>query len=165
MTEWKRNLLIMWFVQFAGMFAISAVFAFIPLYVRHLGIEQWDQVSLWSGLLASSSAIFAAISSPLWGNMADRYGRRIMVIRVMLANTFILSTMGFVANVWQLLGLRILQGIFGGFGGAVMALVTTLTPPDKLGTTLGLMQAALIAGSAAGPLAGGIIADHWGFRA
>lgn len=163
MSEWKRNLLILWFVQFAGMFAISAVFAFIPLYVRHLGIAQLDQVTLWSGLLASSSAACAAVSSPLWGNMADRYGRRIMVVRVMFANTLILSAMGFVGNVWQLLGLRILQGIFGGFGGAVMALLSTLTPPDKLGMTLGLMQTALIAGCAAGPLAGGIIADRWGF--
>jgi MFS transporter, DHA1 family, multidrug resistance protein len=165
MQNWKKNLLIMWFVQFAGMFAIAAVFAFIPLYVRHLGIENTDQVPLWSGLLASSAAAFAVVSSPIWGSLADRHGRKIMVIRVMFANTFILSAMGFVTNVYQLLGLRILQGIFGGFGGAVMALISTLTPPDKLGVTLGLMQTAIIAGSAVGPLAGGIIADNWGFQA
>lgn len=163
MNDWKRNLAIMWFVQFAGMFAISAVFSFIPLYVRHLGIENLDDVSLWSGMLASSAAACAAVSSPIWGSLADRHGRRIMVIRVMFANTLILSAMGFVSNVWQLLGLRVLQGVFGGFGGAVMALVSCLTPPAKLGMTLGLMQSALIVGAATGPLAGGIIADHWGF--
>jgi Arabinose efflux permease len=72
--------------------------------------------------------------------------------------------MGFAANVYQLFFLRILQGVCGGFTAAALALVTSISPPDKITATLGIFQMAMVAGSAFGPMFGGVISDYFGYR-
>ena len=87
-----------------------------------------------------------------------------MVERVMTMFGVVMISMAFVTNVYQLFALRIVQGIFGGFTAAALALVTTVTPNEEIGFTLGMFQTAMIAGGAAGPMFGGLVADHFGYR-
>ncbi len=164
LPEWKKNLAALWFAQLAGMGAITGVMAFLPLYVRELGITSLEEAGVWSGLLMGAAPLTAAMAGPFWGAVADRHGRKRMVERVMFAFFTVMVLMGFVASVNQLLFLRIVQGVFGGFTAAALALVTSLSPPDQITWTLGIFQTAMIAGSAFGPMFGGIIADHFGYR-
>lgn len=164
LPEWKKNLAAMWFAQFNGMGAITGVIAFLPLYLPELGITNLEQIEIWSGTLMAVASLCAAISGPHWGAYADRHGRKLMVERVMIVFFILMIAMAFVTNVYQLLALRMIQGLFGGFTSAALALVTSLTPPEEIGFTMGFYQTAMIAGSAFGPMFGGLIGDHFGYR-
>lgn len=164
LPEWKKNLAIMWLAQFVGMGAITGVLAFLPLYLPQLGITSLEDIELWAGVLMGVAPLCAGLASPYWGSVADRKGRKPMVERVMLMFGTVMFGMAFVTNVYQLFALRIVQGIFGGFTAAALALVTTVTPVEEIGFTLGMFQTAMIAGGAAGPMFGGLVADHFGYR-
>jgi DHA1 family multidrug resistance protein-like MFS transporter len=164
LPEWKRSLAALWFAQLAGMGAITGVMAFLPLYVNDLGITSLEEAEVWSGLLMGAAPLTAAIAGPYWGAFADRHGRKLLVMRVMFAFCVVMVLMGFVADVNQLLFLRLVQGVFGGFTASALALVTSISPPEQITSTLGIFQTAMIAGSAFGPMFGGIISDHFGYR-
>lgn len=164
MESWKKSLYAMWFAQFSAMSAISSLIAFIPLYVRLLGAESLEEAAIWSGIIIGIAPLFASLGGPLWGLLSDRFGRKPMVMRVMFANTFVLTSMGFVHSLIQLAALRILQGTFGGIGAPAMALVSTLAPKEQLAYAMGIFQSAVIVGAALGPLMGGLLADTFGYH-
>ena len=86
MTEinWKDNLRIAWFGNFLTGASISLVVPFMPIFVENLGVGS-DQAAFYAGLAISVSAISAALFSPIWGILADKYGRKPMMIRAGLA--------------------------------------------------------------------------------
>ncbi len=163
-NEWKKSFIIMWCAQFIGMSAITGLISFLPLYVSHLGIVEESSVALWSGLLIGASSFAAAIANPYWGALADRKGRKPMTEKVLFMFGLIMIGMSFAANVYQLFALRIFQGLCGGFVAASTALVTSLTPKEKIPFMVGMFQTAMIAGGAVGPMIGGFIADSFGYR-
>lgn len=164
LPQWKKSLAAMWFAQLAGMGAISGAVSFLPLYISRLGITSTEETELWAGILVAVAPLFAALSGPHWGALGDRHGRKIMTERVMFVMIFIIGAMAFVTNVYQLFALRLLQGLFGGFTASAIALVTSISPPDKISFTLGFFQTAMIAGGAFGPMFGGVIADAFGYN-
>ncbi len=163
-AEWKKNLAVMWSTQFIGMSAITGMISFLPLYVTVLGVSDSSEVAMWSGILMGAASLCAAISNPYWGAMADRKGRKPMVEKVLLMYGFIIISMAFVSNVYQLLTLRVLQGLCGGFVAAGTALVLSSTPPEEISFTVGMFQTSIIIGGAVGPMLGGLIADTFGYR-
>jgi MFS transporter, DHA1 family, multidrug resistance protein len=121
-------------------------------------------VTLWAALLSGSGSIAMAISSPIWGVLADRYGRKLMVVRATGSAVILVGLMGVATSVYQLLLLRILMGLLTGTITASQALVSSQVPRERLGFSLGVMQTAIFVGSSAGPLLGGLIAQAVGFR-
>lgn len=165
METWKRNLYIVWVAELVAISGFSVVFPFLPYYVQELGITELHQVELWSGVLFATQAVTMAIFAPIWGSLADRYGRKLMVQRAMFGGAVILTAMGFVQNVWQLAILRAIQGMLTGTVPAATTLVASSTPRERSGYALGLLQMAVWAGASVGPLMGGLVADTWGYRA
>ncbi|MGB9887937.1 MAG: MFS transporter [Moorellales bacterium] len=163
--SWRSNLKIMIVVQFIMATGFSSMSPFLPFFVGELGIASQEQVRLWAGVLASVSALFAGLLSPLWGSLADRLGRKLMVVRSCLAAGSAIFLIGFARNVYQVLALRILQGVFGGYSGAATALVASEAPAERLGWALGLLQTGQTLGLLVGPTLGGAIADHLSCRA
>src|SRR5438445_6689850 len=135
------------------MLAFGFVLPFLPLYLREIGVTPDSAVVFWSGALVTSTGVSLAIFSPIWGALADRGGRKLMVLRSMLIGGVILALMGLVTNVGQLLGLRILQGMFTGTIAASTALVATIVPRERLGSTTGLLQTSVYVCSSARPVA------------
>lgn len=163
-AEWKKNLAVMWSTQFIGMSAITGMISFLPLYVTVLGISDASEVAMWSGILMGAASLCAALSNPYWGAMADRKGRKPMVEKVLFMYGLIIISMAMVSNVYQLLTLRIMQGLCGGFVAAGNALVISSTPPEEISFTVGMFQTSIIVGGAVGPLIGGLVADFFGYR-
>jgi MFS transporter, DHA1 family, multidrug resistance protein len=163
--SWRRSQLGMTLVVFIAFFGFNFVMPILPLYVRHLGVEDVAQAALISGAMLAISPLMAAFFSPLWGLVADRYGRKRMVQRSLLVMTACCVLMGLVTNVWQLFGLRAVIGVFGGFTAMSMAYLVTVTPAAQASVALGLMQSAQVGGTIVGPLCAGFIADHFGLRA
>ena len=161
--SWKDNLRIAWLGSFLTGACISLVVPFMPIFVEQLGVEP-SQVTFYSGLAISVSAISAACVSPLWGILADRYGRKPMMIRAGLAMTITMGGLAFVPNVYWLLALRLLNGVFTGFVPNATALIASQVPKDKSGYALGTLSSGVVAGTLTGPIVGGMIAEVFGIR-
>jgi DHA1 family multidrug resistance protein-like MFS transporter len=165
MQTWRRNLYTLWVAELVAVAGFTVVIPFLPYYVQELGVTELKQVEFWSGLLFASHAVAMAILSPIWGSLADRYGRKLMVERAMFGGAVVMGAMGFVQNVQQLVVLRALQGCITGTIAAATTLVASSAPRQRSGQALGLLQMAVYSGASAGPLLGGLVADHFGYRA
>jgi MFS transporter, DHA1 family, multidrug resistance protein len=147
-------------VQALMSFAFSVSGPFLPLFIIQLGVAPVAKVSVWAGAIASVNFLLAAIFSPFWGGVADRTGRKAMVIRSCVAVALFTALMGTVQNVWQLFGARACMGIFSGFSAAAIAMVGTQVPEESLGFSLGWMTTGQLVGGLVGPLFGGFLADQ-----
>lgn len=165
MLSWKRNLYVMWICQFLAMIGMSAIVPFLPLFVRDLGITNIEATSKWSGLVFAGPFFVSFFLSPVWGNLGDKYGRKLMTIRAIFGLGIAQLLIGFSQDVNQLFIGRLLQGALSGFLPAAMALIASNTPEDKTGYALGILQSSTAAGTVLGPLFGGIISDLFSFRA
>lgn len=145
--------------------AFGFVFPFLPLFLTELGVGDVSQVEVWAGVSSFGQALVLSAFSPIWGAYSDRHGRRLMVLRAAFGGGIVIGLLGLSQNIWQFLVLRLLQGAFTGVIAAVTALATSFVPRDKIGYTLGIIQMSAFAGNATGPLLGGFVADHWGYRA
>ncbi len=161
--SWKENLRVAWFGSFLTGASISLVVPFMPIFVEQLGIEQ-DQVAFYAGLAISVSAVSAALVSPIWGILADKYGRKPMMIRAGLAMTITMGGLAFVPNIYWLLFLRLLNGVFTGFVPNATALIASQVPKDKSGYALGTLSTGVVAGTLTGPFVGGLVAEIFGIR-
>ena len=135
----------------------------MALYVQSLGVKG-NAVELFTGLAIGISALASGLVAPIWGRMADQYGRRIMMIRASIVMTFTMSALAFVPNVWWLLAMRLLNGIFSGYIPNSTALIASQIPRDKSGYALGILSTGMIGGSLIGPSIGGFFAQLVGMK-
>ena len=136
---------------------------FMALFVEELGVKG-DLVKLYAGLAVSISALASALFAPVWGRLADRYGRKPMMIRASLVMTFTMGGLAFVTDVYGLLFLRLLNGMFAGYVPNANALIASQAPKNESGSALGTLATGVIAGSLIGPLMGGMLAEFLGIR-
>jgi DHA1 family multidrug resistance protein-like MFS transporter len=125
-----------------------------------MGIKPLPQVEYWTGAITAINSLTSALFAPFWGMLADRVGRKAMVIRSSVAVAVATTLMGISQNIWELFGARAAMGIFSGFTISAMALVSTQVPEENLGFALGWLATGQVAGTLLGPLVGGFIADH-----
>lgn len=164
MEVWEKNLWACWFGVFIVSSGMSQFAPILPLYIEHLGVRDAAAIAQWSGIVFGSNFISLAIFSPIWGRLADKYGRRAMILRASLWLSVIMACMGFVTNVYQLAGLRILQGALSGFQSASITLVATQTPREKAGWALGVLFSGQVGGTLLGPFFGGYLSEIVGYR-
>ena len=165
MESWKVNLISVWFGCFFTGLAISQILPFLPLYLSQLGVSSHEALSMWSGLTFSVTFLVSAIVSPMWGSLADRKGRKLMLLRASLGMAIAILLQAFASNVWQLFLLRALMGLTSGYIPNAMALVASQVPRERSGWALSTLSTAQISGVIGGPLMGGFLADHVGLRA
>ncbi|WP_066254561.1 MFS transporter [Neobacillus drentensis] len=165
MLNWKRNLWVLWIGVFFTAASFSMVIPFLPIFLLQIGVH--EHTEMWAGLLFSSAFFAGAIASPFWGRMADKYGRKPMIIRAGFVLFVIYTLMAFVTNPYQILVLRILQGLLSGFIPGAIALIGTNTPNNKVGYALSLISTASASGTILGPLLGGgishLVGNRWAF--
>ncbi|SCC28698.1 multidrug efflux MFS transporter [Kosakonia oryziphila] len=164
MESWKVNLISVWFGCFFTGLAISQILPFLPLYVAQLGVTSHEALSMWSGLTFSVTFLVSAIVSPMWGSLADRKGRKLMLLRASVGMAITILLQAFATNVWQLLILRGIMGLTSGYIPNAMALVASQVPRERSGWALSTLATAQISGVIGGPLMGGFLADHLGLR-
>jgi DHA1 family multidrug resistance protein-like MFS transporter len=164
MEPWRRNVYAVAIAQFIALGGGNLVFPFMPFYVRQLGIHDEGRVALWSGLLGTSTGLALFVFSPFWGSLADRFGRKPILLRAYVGAMVTLTLQGAVQNVWQLVLLRVLQGIFVGTIPAATALVAAGAPRDRVAYSLGVLQMGLFSSQFVGPLVGGVLASTIGIR-
>ncbi|WP_270226530.1 MFS transporter [Lactiplantibacillus plantarum] len=161
---WHRNLIVLWFCTFVAGMAFSEIMPFLSLFVSQLGDFTKAQITFYSGLAFAADYAISAISAPLWGIIADKKGRKIMLLRASLGMAVAMGLMGFVTNVWQLVALRALQGVFAGFISNAQALVASQTPRKYSGRALSTLITGAVSGQLFGPVIGGLLAQLFSIR-
>lgn len=164
MEIWKRNLVVCWFGMFVTGIGMSQIAPIMPLYISHLGVSNPSSISELSGIAFGATYIISAIFSPIWGNAADKFGRKPMLLRASLGMAVVIACMGLAPNVYVLIGLRLLQGAITGYSTACTTLIVTQTDKEHAGYALGTLSTANIAGSLIGPTVGGLIEDIFGLK-
>ncbi|PLP60634.1 MFS transporter [Mesorhizobium loti] len=163
--HWRRNLVVCFFGSFTTLVAMTLLLPFLPLYVEELGVSDHAAIVQWSGIAYGATFLAAAIVAPLWGRLGDRYGRKLMLVRASFGMAICMSLMGMVQDVWQLVALRLLVGLAGGYSSGSTILVAMQTPKDRSGWALGTLSAGIMAGNLVGPLIGGALPPRIGIRA
>jgi MFS family permease len=165
-VDWRRNLAALWLAELTAILGFSFAFPFLPLFLhRELHIPNGPELSFWSGISAGATGFALALTSPLWGRLADRYGRKSMLVRAMIGGGISVGLMGLAQSAIQLTGLRFVQGASSGTVSAATALVATETPANQLAWALGILNSAISLGNAGGPAIGGFAANLAGLRA
>lgn len=163
MERWKKNMWILWVTQIISLASFGFGLPFIPLYIQELEVLTQNQIDIYTAVLASTPAITMGIMAPIWGYVADHYGRKLMILRAMFMAIFIIGGMGFVMSVNQLLVLRLLQGVFTGTVTAAVAFVASNTPKEQLTYALGVITSSTFIGYSFGPMLGGAFAEVYGY--
>ncbi len=162
--SYGRNLFAVTAASFIGFMGFTLVMPFLPLYFHQLGVEDVGQVAMWSGLSLGVTPALTAMLSPLWGRLADRFGRKIMVERSLVSFVFVMAAMAFVTRAWHVLLLRAIQGLFAGYGALTLTMAADSAPKGKMAQAIGTVQTAQRLGPALGPVVGGVVAALVGLR-
>lgn len=139
-------------------------FPFLPLFIQALGVTDRSELALWSGLTVGAGGIAMALFSPVWGMLADRFGRKAMLVRSIASGAILLSLQAAVTNVMQLIAARTLQGAFTGTQTAGAMLLAGIVPVSRTGFALGVLNTAIQVGNLIGPVLGGIVVVAIGLR-
>lgn len=162
--QWRRNLYVCVFGAFTTVLAMTLLLPFLPLYVEQLGVHGHAAIVQWSAIAFSATFLAAGLAAPFWGRFADRYGRKLILVRASLGMAICMSLLGMVQNIWQLVALRLLAGLLGGYASGAVVLVATQTPKARTSWALGMLSSGVMAGSLVGPLVGGALPPLIGVR-
>lgn len=165
MQNWKRIVYTMAAIQIGTGISIIGVVAFIPLFLTsELGVTDPGEAAFWAGLISGVTPFFVAIAAPFWSMQADRRGPRFALSMILFILGVVIAWMYFTRSPVELLILRMIQGMSGGFVAVGMSLVMNVTPKKQLTWAMGVFQASMVMGVMFGPLVGGMIADTLGYR-
>jgi DHA1 family multidrug resistance protein-like MFS transporter len=165
-TPWKKTVYASFVAQVLSILGFACALPFLPLYIKEdLGITDPGEVERWAGLVLGAAGLTLGFFGPIWGMVADRFGRKPMVLRSMFGGAAILMLMSFTQTVQQLLVCRLLQGVVTGTVTASTALVASAAPRERAGFAMGMMQSAVAVGISVGPLIGGVVSDLVSHRA
>lgn len=162
MSSWRRTYWVVFVSNLITAIGMMSFLPFFPAILEDLGVHDPDARATWSGLCFGAGPLAAAFMGPIWGSIGDRFGRKLMVVRALLSIAVFVGAMSFATSPWQLLGLRLGQGVFSGFVPPSITLVSVASPREIQGRVTGSLQAALPTGMILGPLAGDFIQANYG---
>ncbi|HEY0603834.1 MAG TPA: MFS transporter [Herpetosiphonaceae bacterium] len=160
-NNWRVTVALFALTGIIESFAFGHLTAFTPLYLEQLNVSA-DQIPRWTGLLAAIAFILGIPLLPFWGVWADRYSRKLVIVRSSYAGALMFALLALSTNVWQSAGARMLSGLVLGNTGVMLAVQAEITPRDRLGLAIGLVTAGNPLGIAIGPLFGGFVVQRWG---
>jgi MFS transporter, DHA1 family, multidrug resistance protein len=163
--DWRRNLAALVAAVFIGFTGFTVVMPFLPIYIRQMGETDVGRIAVWTGVSLGVTPAMTALLAPAWGRLADRYGRKFMVLRSLAAFVVLMAAMGFATAPWHLLALRVVQGVFAGYGALSLAMAADTAPDGRMAQSIGLVQTAQRLGPALGPVIGAVVAGLVGLRA
>lgn len=162
--RWRRNLVVCLLGSFTTIVAMTMLLPYLPLYVERLGVEGDAAIVRWSGIAFAATFLTAALTAPLWGRLGDRFGRKPMLVRASLGMAVAMALTGLAQSVEQLVALRLLTGLLGGYASGSTILVAAQTPRDRSAWALGVLSTGVLAGGVVGPLIGGVAPGLVGVR-
>lgn len=144
--------------------ASRCIIPILPLLVRELGAKGAADIAIWTGWILAAPFLVSLVSTPLWGSIGDRFGRKKITVAAALGFALCFLLMAQASSLWQLLVFASLQEILGGFYPAAVSFTASGVSPDRRAASLGYLQGAAATGNVLGPLAGALLAALVGTR-
>jgi len=163
-NSWKKNLYALFISQFFYRAGTRSLIPFLPLFVQELGSTNVESTALWSGWIFASPFIVSFFTTPFWGSIGDKYGRKLTTLLSIAGFVIAQLSMSFSSSLTFLLIASSIQELFGGAYPAAISLTAANSPKGKTTDALSYLQLANALGNIAGPVLGGILADVFGFR-
>jgi MFS transporter, DHA1 family, multidrug resistance protein len=146
---WRRNVTVLPVANMLTSMGFALSFPFLPLMVQALGVQR--NLETWVGNMMLLFYIISFASGPVWGGIADHYGRKIMVLRAMLGMGVFMSLVPFAPSPFWFVFLFALVGFFNGSSSAAQSLLVANTPPSRIGSALSRLQTGMLVGQTMGP--------------
>jgi DHA1 family multidrug resistance protein-like MFS transporter len=143
--------------------AFGHVIAFSPLFLSELGLSP-AEISAWTGFLYALMAGVAFPLAPFWGALAERYSRRLVIVRSQYLEALAYFMLALAPDMWWVLASRLLLGLTFGNISVVIATQALVTPRKHVGTAIAVIQAAMPIAASIGPPAGAGLIDLVGVR-
>ncbi|MDA8345543.1 MAG: MFS transporter [Thermaerobacter sp.] len=163
-TDWRFTAALFLFTGFAESLAFGHFQAFTPLFLRQIGVPTVS-ITAWTGVLGVLGSVVGLPLLPLWGALAERWGRKPIILRSAIIEVVLIAIAGSAHSPYMLAFARFLSGFVLGNTGVMMALQSEVTPPKHMGLAIAWVSSGPAIGIAAGPLLGGIVASGLGLRA
>jgi MFS family permease len=154
MLPWQRTAILLALASFVETLGFGHLGSFTPLYLQQLGVAP-ESVPSWTGILSAASFVLGLPLAPLWGVWADRYSRKLIILRSTLGEGAIFFLFSIAGEPWHLLIARMLVGVILGNTGVMYAMLADLTPRRQLAFAIGWISAGGTLGMSVGPFVGG----------
>lgn len=135
--------------------------AFTPLYLQNIGFDGAG-VKQWTGILASAGIALGFWFVPFWGVLADRYGRKLLILRSFAIEAIAVFLMAFSQNVWVFLLGRMMTGLALGNTGLMFATLADESPRERVGFAISVVTGSQPLGLVLGSLLGGYVVSQFG---
>jgi MFS transporter, DHA1 family, multidrug resistance protein len=162
--HWVRLTLLFAATGFVESMSFGHYLTFLPLLVKDLGVPQ-PAIPETVGFLATVSLLAGLPLVPFWGAWADRYSRKLIIVRSAVVEAILFVFLALVSDVRQLFLLVPLVGLVLGNTGVMLAEITDRAPRVRLGLAISIVGASGPLGLAVGPLVGGPVVDQYGLQA
>jgi DHA1 family multidrug resistance protein-like MFS transporter len=130
--------------------------AFSPLLLLDLGLSR-EAVAGWTGLLYTVMMVVALPMTPFWGPLAERYSRKLVIVRSYYIEAVAYTLCFFAPDVAWIIVARVLLGLTFGNVATMLATQTMLTPRNRLGSSVAMVQSAQPIAASAGPALGAFL--------
>jgi MFS family permease len=146
---WRRNAQVLPVANCMTSMGFALSFPFLPVMVQSLGVT--SNLETWMGNMMLLFYIISFASGPVWGGIADHFGRKIMVLRAMLGMGVLMSLVPFAPSPFWFVVLFSLVGLCNGSSAAAQVLLVANTPSNRIGSVLARLQTGMLLGQTLGP--------------
>ena len=160
--DWRALLVVFWLTSMVEGLGVSQIFAFVPSYLREMGVAEQDRLA-FVGLFSALIFVVGMPLVPLWGVWADKYSRKAVIVRSALVEAVVFAGVALSREPWQLAASMLLIGFQLGNTGVMLAGIRDVTPAPRLGTVMGIFGASTVVGMALGPALAGLLIDGAGW--
>lgn len=161
---WKKNLFVIWLSQFLAMVGFGCCMPFIPLLLReNLNITNDSVRGMYVSIYYLAGMVSLCVANAVWGMLADKFGRKIMLLRASFGAAFIYPLLAFAPNFWVLVLIRFVCSFFSGTVNPAQTLAVSTAPSEKHGFVLGTISTAIWSGNMFGYMSGGLMVEYFGY--
>jgi MFS family permease len=158
---WRSLVVVFWITSMVEGLGVSQIFALLPAYLRDMGVAEADRLA-FVGLFTALIFVVGAPLVPLWGAWADKYSRKVVIVRSAVVEAVVFAGVALSREPWQLAVSMLLIGLQLGNTGVMLAGIRDVTPRARLGTTIALFGASGPIGFAVGPVVASLVHDGLG---
>jgi MFS family permease len=157
--DWRILVAVFWVTSMVESLGVSQIFALLPTYLRQMGVAESDRLA-FIGLFSALIFVVGMPLVPLWGAWADKYSRKVVIVRSAIVEAVVFVAVALAREPWQVALAMLLIGFQLGNTGVMLAGIRDVTPRPRLGTTIAIFGASGPIGFAVGPALAGLLIDR-----
>jgi len=160
--DWRILVAVFWVTSMVEGLGVSQIFALLPTYLRQMGVPDSQRLA-FVGIFSALVFVVGMPLVPLWGAWADKYSRKVVIVRSALVEAVVFAAVALAREPWQVALAMLLIGFQLGNTGVMLGGIRDVTPRARMGTTIAIFGMSGAVGFAVGPALAGILIDGFGW--